>query len=270
MKCVSFKRRCPKCELWNVPRIAKCRGCGEDLRCKKNAIVGYRLCGSHGGPVAARKFYGVGRMKNGNTSSFQIMRLAAKYNQMRNDGRILSNRAAIELIDTRIKQLLERVDVKDAPERVSLLYSLWKEYEGYLDNGNAVEAIVVRKKISEAFEQTYHDYQSWKQIFEALDLRGKSVEREIKTITAIKAIMTAEEGYELVAKVAAITIRLLGDNPVKLKEARYEFAKLIGESSDDVGKGSYEEIGDGGDAGGGEEGFSEVDQAELLHTRDAE
>lgn len=270
MKCASYKRRCRKCGLPNVPRVSKCRECGEDLKCGRDAVVGYRLCMNHGGPVASRKFYGVGRMKNGSTSSFKIMRLAAKYNQMQNDGRLLSNRAAIEIIDTRIKELLDRVDVKDAPERVSLLYSLWQDYEKYLDDGNSIEAVVTRKKISEAFEKTYHDYQGWKQIFEALDLRGKSVEREIKTITAIKAIMTAEEGYELVAKVAAITIRLIGENPSKLKEAQYEFARLIGESSDNATKRIYEEAGSGGDTGGGEEGFGEVDQEEFLHTGDAQ
>ena len=259
MKCKSFRKRCKDCCEENVPRQEKCKKCEADMKCGRDAVNGYTLCIGHGGPVPSRNFYGVGTMTNGKASSFPITRLAAKYNQMQSDGRVLSNRAAIEIIDDRIKQLLDRVDVEDAPERMAFLNSLWKDYLHYIETNDEINMLISRKLISETFEKAYHDYQGWKQIFEALDLRGKSVEREVKTLTAINAFMTAEQGYELTAKLFSIVLRILKDEPKKLKEAQYEFARLIGESSDNTAEGFVEENGGGGEASGGESGFGDVD-----------
>lgn len=180
-------------------------------------------------------------MTTGSGSSFKITRLAAKYNSMMRNGQVLSNRAAIDVIDTRIRQLLDRIDFDEAPDRTAKLYSLWKEYE----NADGVDAAVLKKKIADEFEKVYHDYAAWEQIFTALDLRGKSVEREVKVLTQIKAIMTAEDGYELAAKMMAAVMRVIGDNPQKMKQVQYEFAKLIGESSDIVAEGNIEDDGGG-------------------------
>lgn len=182
-------------------------------------------------------------MTTGSGSSFKLTRLAATYNKMQSNGQLLSNRAAIGLIDQRIKQLLERIDFDEAPDRTAKLYLLWTEF---LDS-DGVEAAVLKKKISDEFEKVYHDYQSWKQIFEALDLRGRSVEREVKVLTSIKAIMTAEDGYNMLAKALAATMKVIGDDAKKLKQVQYEFTRIIGESSDLVSEGVWEDAGGGGE-----------------------
>ena len=178
-------------------------------------------------------------MTTGSGSSFKLTRLAATYNKMQTNGNLLSSRAAIGLIDQRITQLLERIDFDEAPDRTAKLYGLWNEF---LD-ADGVEAAVLKKKISDEFEKVYHDYQAWTQIFSALDLRGKTVEREVKVLTSIKAIMTAEDGYELAAKMMAAVMRVIGDDPKRLKQVQYEFTKLIGESSDLVTDGHSEDVG---------------------------
>lgn len=186
-------------------------------------------------------------MKDGSSSSFPIVRLAAAYNRQMSDGKVLSNRAAIDLIDRRITQLLERVDVDEAPDRIKDLYEAWVEFK--LQAVGSPEYIQARADIDVIFERIYHDYAAWRQIFEALELRGKTTEREIKALREIKAIMTAEDGYELAAKLMAAVIRVIGDDPKKIKQVQYEFARLIGESSDRVGETSPDN-----DGGGSEEG----------------
>jgi hypothetical protein len=209
-------------------------------------------------------------MTTGASSSFPITRLAAKYNQMQKDGRVLSNRQAIDVVDTRIIQLLERIDVDDAPDRMEKLLSLWEEFTEAHDSGRTVEEAQTRAQLAKEFEKAYHDYQAWKQMFEALDLRRKMVESEVKVLMQIKAIITVEDAYEMNAKMLAVTMRVIGDDPKKMKQVQYEYAKLIGESSDRTGTG-YVENDEGG---GGEEIIesrsSEVDREELLHPRDEE
>ena len=60
-------------------------------------------------------------MTTGSGSSFPLTRLAAKYNQMTGDGRVLSNRRAIEIVRMRIQQLAARIDLNEAPDRMARL-----------------------------------------------------------------------------------------------------------------------------------------------------
>lgn len=238
------------------------------MHCGKDAVDGYTQCIQHGGPVPSRNFYGKGYMSTGSGSSFPLTRLAAAYNRQLTNGVVLSNRAAVDIIDIRIKQLLERVDVEEAPNRVHKLYDLWMEFKA--TTAGSTDHLLAEKELDATFERVYHEYKSWEQIFEALDLRGKTTDREIKALREIKAIMTAEDGYQLAAKMMAAVIRVIGDDPKKIKQVQYEFSRLIGESSDLVTEGHSEDVGGSGETIGGEARSGDVDQEELLYSRDEE
>ena len=60
--------------------------------------------------------------------------------------------------------------------------------------------------------------------------------------------MTAEDGYELAAKIMAAVIRVIGDDPKKIKQVQYEFTRIIGEPSDLVTEGYSEDVGGSGEA----------------------
>ena len=209
-------------------------------------------------------------MTTGAKSSFPIVRLAARYNQMLADGRVLSNRQAIDIADIRIRQLLERVDVDEAPERVAKLYSLWGEYMSAKRSGTSAEAMTLEKRIDDEFERVYHDYQAWKQIFEALNLRSQWVEREVKIATAINAVLTAEEAYQAFAKLLAAAMNVVGDDPKKMKRLQYEFSRIIGERSDRLAETDGAEDSGGSGEGVVEEGSGDVYQEGVLHPGDEE
>lgn len=208
-------------------------------------------------------------MTSGNKSQFPIVRLAAKYNQMMKDGRVLSNRQSIDVVDIRVKQLLERVDVEEAPERVAKLYKLWGEYRAAKAR-QSEEQFVIEMEIDAEFEKIYHDYQAWKQIFDALNLRSQMVEREVKLLQAINAVITAEEAYHVFAKFLAAAMNVVGDDPQKLKRLQYEFVRIVGERSDRIAGADEPPDWGGSEEGGGEEGPGDVDQEELLHPGDQE
>jgi hypothetical protein len=100
---VRCKRNLKKCRTcgWKAEgkRPSVCPECGGDMRCGKPAVAGYTLCTFHGGPVPARNFYGTGSMSTGSGSSFKLTRLAARYNEIQKNGSLLSNRAAVDIID---------------------------------------------------------------------------------------------------------------------------------------------------------------------------
>lgn len=198
-------------------------------------------------------------MTTGTKSNFPIMRLAAKYNQMQKDGRVLSNRKAIDVVDTRIVQLLERLDVEEAPDRLKKLNELWVEYCDYVKSGKTAEASSSMRRLDDEFEKIYHDYEAWKQMFDALDLRRKMVESEVKVLTQIKAIITAEDAYEMNAKMLAAVMRVIGEDPKKMKQVQYEFAKLVGDVGDNVAEAIIEDDERGDDEDRGQERPGGVD-----------
>ena len=208
-------------------------------------------------------------MTTGASSQFPVTRLAAKFNQVQKDGRILSNRKSIDVVDVRITQLLERIDVNDAPDRLARLYQLWNEYSDSLNAGRTTEAMQKRGALDDEFEKANTDYAAWRQMFDALDLRRKMVESEVKVLKEIHAIMTAEDAYELTAKLLAAVMRVV-DDPKKMKQVQYEFTSIIGESGDNVGQGfGGQDWGDGREEDGGH-GPGEMDREEFLHTGNEE
>lgn len=268
-KCKHIKKKCKTCGwVAEKERPGTCPDCGADLRCGNPPVPGWTRCRVHGGPNPARDFYGTGRMSTGERSSFPLVRLAAKYRQMAKNGNVLSNRQSIDIIDARIVQLLERVDVEEAPERVAKLYGLWTEYSAARSGGRSDEALGIAKKLDDEFEKIYHDYQAWKQIFEAIDIRGKAVEREFKILAQIKALITVEQARDMAAQMLAAAMNVIGDDAKKLKRLQYEFIRITGERSDlTIEDGGGDDWGAGG-PGGSEEGPGDVDQEEFLHPRD--
>ena len=168
-------------------------------------------------------------MTTGKGSSFQITRLAAKYNEMQKDGRLLSNRHSVGIIDHRVMQLVERIDANDAPDRLNKLQKLWNEMRDLEARQNDVEASLVKKEIDEQFAKAREDYLVWEQMFNVLDVRRKMIDSEVKIAREMHAIMTAEDGHELVKKLLASVLEVVND-PNQLKAIQYEFARLIGDT----------------------------------------
>lgn len=236
MDCQGFVHTCRKCEKWHYDsdRSETCE-CGEDRHCRRDAVVGYKWCDQHGGPAPARGFYGMGRgIVSGDKSSFPLTRLAAKYNEARSNGVILSNRAVLEVLQERLVQLLDRIDTADAPERWAKLNDLWHEFMIADQTEDHVQQVVLKKEIALAFEAVYHDYMAWEQALKVIDMHRKTVETEVKIFEKIHGILTAEDAYQLVARLAAIVIRIYPEDPKRLKQVQYEFAEVIGEKPDMV------------------------------------
>ena len=231
-QCNSKVRTCKGCgeRFERNDKSDICSKCGLARACSKPAVPGYNFCSSHGGPSPSRNYYGKGRpMTTGGGSSFPLTRLAAKYNQSKTDGRILSNRHSIEIIDHRILQLMERIDANDDPERFNKIKKLWEEYRQLIANGKELEAGLVARQIDAHFEAAREDYLSWTQMFHANEVRRKMVDSEVKVAKDIQAILTAEDAYELVAKLLGSVIQVV-DDPNQLKRIQYEFAKIVGDT----------------------------------------
>jgi len=165
--------------------------------------------------------------RTGKLSKFQLVNLAGKYKQMQEDGRLLSNRHSIQIVRYRIGELLERIDQNEAPDRLMKLMKLWKKFQKarYTDE---LEMVKIQKELDAEFESAYHDYAAWKQMFDAVNLEKDLVESEVKIAKDLKSILTAEDAYEMIAKVFAIIMQI-EDDPMKLKRYQYELTRMVGD-----------------------------------------
>lgn len=216
-----------------------------------------------------------GTMTTGDHSRFKLTRLAAKYAEMQQSGRILTNRLNIQLVRTRIEQLAERIDANAAPERLQILADLWDKY---LHAPNS-QIPGLRLQISEEFDKVRHDYSAWQQIFEAVKLDSELVETEVSILKTMRALLSAEDAYQLVATLQAAVFRAIsymGDEvPLAvrsrlLKRIEYEFTRIIGEEpeSSEGADDSVEEGIDGSFSEAGDTGSGEVDREGILYPGD--
>lgn len=202
-----------------------CENCGTSLACNRPAASYSEYCANHGGPVPAQGKYPEMRQ-------FPIVRLAEKYNQMQTSARMLSLQSSIALVRGRIEQLAERIDENHAPDRLSKIAKLWQEY---IEEPSETERVKIKYKITHQINAAVTDFAAWEQLMLAMDLDRKLVESEVKVVKDIRAILTAEDAYELVAKLLAIILRVFPDDPKKLMQVQYEFSRLIGDKPIETG-----------------------------------
>lgn len=170
-------------------------------------------------------------LTTGSGSGFPITRLAAKKEEMEKSGALLTNRRSIDVVRSRLQELLERIDGRDMGERMAALFNLWEKYKEAEKHGEDLKLLETRQALDEEFERVYHDYKSWEQIMDVIDLDRKLVESEVKIAKDMHAILTAEDAYDLIAQFFAIIIRHI-DDPTKLKAIQYDITRLIGDRSD--------------------------------------
>lgn len=207
-------------------------------------------------------------MTTGKGSNFQLTRIASKYNEIQRNGQILSNRRARDIIWERVEQLAADIDTKEAPDKLEKLGLLWKDYREKQSRGLLVEAALVASDIDAEFEKAYYLFQAWRQMFQALELHSKMTESEVKIMKDLKAIMTYEDANLLIAKVMAVFLRILQDDPKKLKEAQFELTRLTGDFGEYVDEGSDNRTWEGSGESGGEPRPGDMDREELPYPGD--
>ena len=233
--CAGLNVQCRKheCDWRGEKNIGpqECPQCGTDRRCKHQRVAGFNYCRQHGGPNEPAGFYGVGVPPRGGTSSkWPIAKLASKYMNVIDNPEVISVRGALGMVRARTYQLFERIDQGDSPERMSNLITLWDKFkkqlpENFLYNPEQKQTYA---ELNKEFEAAYHDYAAWDQIVKMFDMERKLTETELKVVKEMRAMMTAEQGYELAAKLTAVIMETVSDDAI-VKEIVYKFARIVGD-----------------------------------------
>jgi len=225
--CNARTRRCGKCghkftkaehELWNCPE------CGEDRHCHRTVKQEGLRCFLHGGKsvsgIASPNY------KHGRYSKVLPTGLAERYERSLDDDDILALRDEIALLDTRLADLVNSLDIgtsKDLWKGLRTSYNNLRTALGQQDPASANEAM---RALGRAISAGTQERQTWDEVYTLLDARRKLVESEAKRLIQMQQVITAEQAMVLLSRVQQAIIENVTDKRA-LAAIAAEFRELV-------------------------------------------
>jgi len=178
-------------------------------QCGKGAVPGKTVCRLHGGATPCGG--GSPHWKHGRYSKALPAHLLQRYEEGRHDGELLALRDEVALVDTRIDELLKKVDTGESGDRWALLRQAARELERANRQGdmNALDAALDR--MTGVIQQGLENAEVWEEIIRLLEHRRRLAESEHRRLISLRQILTAEEAVTLLAMVADTVRRHITD-----------------------------------------------------------
>lgn len=181
-------------------------------QCKKDAIPGRAVCHIHGG----KSLLGIASpsYKTGRYSKFLPARLAARYEEMRGDAELLEMREEIGLVDTRLADLLSRVDTGESGALWQGLMKARIDLLAAKRGNDIIGQSLALNKMLDLISQGHADYRAWAEIGGALEQRRKLVESERKRMIETQQMISSERAMALLGAVVNIIKEHVDDRAV--------------------------------------------------------
>lgn len=223
------ERRAPPNDIDRPCQVTRMEG---TKPCLKPALYGHRFCAHHaniGSPSGPRLY------KNRRASKYHgalPARLVAAYEASLDDGRLLQMREEVALLDSRIVDLLARVDSGESGRLWGKLGESHQEFSLARRQGK-VE--LMQEKLAELealIAAGKHDAEAWREIQQALDLRRKLVESERKRIGEQQQAVTAEQLAGFMSTLLELLTHEIDDTATlsRISNKLYQMVTIEGEA----------------------------------------
>lgn len=174
-------------------------------QCRRAAVTGKTVCQVHGAGSPYKGRPGGGVMTQGGRYGSSIpARLASRYYEARTDIELLVLREEVSLVDSRLADLLKRVDTNEAGHWWKELQRVYKEYRAA--EGKA-DLPAMRHSLYEwgsIIQLGLSDYAAWNEVYNVLEQRRKLVESERKRLVEMQQYVTAEKAMALISSLVGI------------------------------------------------------------------
>ena len=201
---------------------AKVRKTGE--QCRRRAVAGKRVCQVHGGVSLAGPASPT--FKTGRYSKYLPTRLAARYEAAANDPDLLAMREDIALVDSRLADVLARVDTGESG-------ALWRQARdefAVLDvavkDGDAKAVTASLKRMNAMLGRGVSDYAAWGEVGDLLEQRRKLVESERKRLVEMQQVLDTRQAMVFVGAVMGVVQRNVTDRK-QLSNIAHELQALL-------------------------------------------
>lgn len=178
-------------------------------RCTRPAMIGRTVCYHHGGKTltgtAAPGF------KTGRYSKYLPTRLIERYEEAASDPDLLGLREDIALLDSRLSDLLKRVDTGESGALWNKARSALTAFNAARTAGDATAMQEALTDLQRAISRGVSDYAAWHEIGDVIEQRRKLVESERKRLIELQQILTIEKAMLLVGALSEIVRRHVAD-----------------------------------------------------------
>lgn len=149
--------------------------------------------------------------KTGRHSKYLPARLQERYEQAIADSALLELRDEIGLVDSRLSDLITRVESGESGEVWRLLRSTFDEFGKARSSGKVPEMTQHLAAIEHLIIRGLADYAAWSDIHSTLEQRRKLVESERKRLVEMQQMITAEQAMVMLAAITDTVRRHVTD-----------------------------------------------------------
>lgn len=164
--------------------------------------------------------------KTGRYSKVLPARLASKYQEALADTALLELREEISLVDTRLADLIGRVESGESGEVWRQLRSAYSEFTKNRSRGDAPGMAEHLGTIESLIIRGLADYAAWQDISQTLEQRRKLVESERKRLVEMQQMITTEQAMIMLAAITDTVRRHVTDRDA-LAAISADITKLI-------------------------------------------
>lgn len=206
---------------------AKAKQTGE--RCKRQVTPGRTVCYYHGGRIP--RGAALPQTTRGRYSRDLPTRMMARYEQAQSDGELLALRDEIALLDSRLADVLTRVDTGES----GWIWQRLKETATELriarrrnDQGAQADAL---NSLLSLVESGHQDYAAWSDVRSLLEQRRRTVESERKRLVEMQQTITAERALLLIGAITGI-VKAHVSEPKQLAAIARDIGALLDRGGD--------------------------------------
>jgi hypothetical protein len=181
-------------------------------QCRRHATPGRGVCRIHGGK--SRIGIGSGTLTHGRRSKFLPSRLAAAYQDAMDDPKLIELREEIALVDSRINDLLSRVETGEAGVVWHRAQAALSKFEREKDKQNLDGMQLALDRLHGLITRGTSDYATWREIGEQIEQRRKLCEAEARRLHLAHDTLTADRAMVLVTVMVETVRRHVQDRAI--------------------------------------------------------
>jgi len=222
-----LKPHCPECgwRTWD-DTCPKCNVQTEERGlCTVAPMIGRERCYHHGGASLSGPSHP--NFDTGKWSKHLPTRMKDAYENSRSDPDLLSHIEDISLTDSRVEDVLKRVDSGESGALVKQLKIAFKEFKRARAKRDAEKMAEYLELVDELITKSHSDYLAWEEVGKLLERRRKLVESERKRRLEAGLTLSLEASLALIGTVEKLIMENVTDVAVKEKIAR-ELTRLVG------------------------------------------
>jgi hypothetical protein len=186
---------------------------------------GTGVCYVHGG--MSRKGIAHPNFKTGRYSKYLPRRLARRYREAASDTELLSVGAETALLQTRIGDLLSRLNTRGGGTSWERLREAWASVDAAMRAGEVGRVEVALADLGRLIEQGASDEETWREVADLIDRKARVAAKEWKRLVDLRQVITLEEGMALITGIMDAVVTNVADAEIRARIANQVNA-LIG------------------------------------------